>query len=140
MTAATLDRRWGEWLIRRALEVLIYLLALLGIWMAHDDYVPVESVFTTAAAFAFVYGLYFLYYPLSMVLWLVSGQLARGALRKNFDSALYFLHSYISVSIMQNGLIGITQVLDLTSPVITTWLAVVGLHVCLIARSFRVRK
>jgi hypothetical protein len=123
----------ANWIRRRSAEIIVFLIASVAIWVLFDRFARLESLLAMATALFFVYGVVFLYLPLSAGLWFVMRGADRTRLRRLADSALFIAHSYISISVMHDGLLGVDREPAILATSTSPWLAVIGLHLCLIS-------
>jgi hypothetical protein len=127
-----LPRRYGVWLCVRLAEILICLIVL-AIAFAVDDQLLEASDLLDVALMGLVvastYGVFFLYWPISAVLWAFFGNDTFQA--RVADSTFYLAHCYASMTLFFNGPPLIVIPWDF-SPAISVWLAQSAMHVVLV--------
>jgi hypothetical protein len=123
---------WSNWLLRRACELIVFLSVSLIMGLFLDRYALLSSSLLLVTAQVFVYSSVFLYLPLSAAVWLIAHacHMTSTSVRIS-DSIFFILHSYVTMSLMHDGLLGIARPLDVLTTSTGPWLAVVAWNVAL---------
>jgi hypothetical protein len=131
----SLPRRFHVWILVRLAEVLLCILVLqINLGLGLNDFIDVAR---GAIWIATIYGLYFLYWPISALLWWMTGE---DRVRSRFaDSGFLVCHCYFSMTMIFGGPPGITIPWDF-SPAIAIWLTLCVLHAALVMTAVTVRQ
>jgi hypothetical protein len=122
---------WREWIVRRFCELAVFLAASVALWRAIDAHAHFSPMLVFVQVL--IYASVFLYLPLSAALWFVTTATGRLLAGRLLDSLLFILHSYAAMSLMHDGLLGITRHIDVLAASIGPWLAVVAWNMTLSA-------
>ena len=130
------------WLLRRLAEVVVFVLGLTAasaVTMGGLD-ATAEATALFALKWVTYYGAFSGYWIISAILFATFRTSADPLASPTIDSAAFIVHSYAAVSVMHGWPVGFGAGLDLRSPAIWGWFAVLLLHALLISRTLLMRR
>ncbi len=126
--------RWPKWGVRRVIELVTFVGTLLVVNRFKHGSVIDETEIKGVIAVVLTYSMLMLYVPISAVANFTASRFLSRDGSGVFDSVIFLSHGYVAMSVLNNGPLGISRHVDLDNLYVVSWLAVVLLHVVLIAK------
>jgi len=128
-------KTWLGWIYRRIAESITFCLVAL-IASKIIAAANIEAAFQTVVISLFAYAIALMYLPLSAFLWSVSTKMPRTNSAYIADTLFFFVHGYVAMSIMHNGLWIVSRPIDWSNELVLGWIGVAVLHILFIGRVF----
>jgi hypothetical protein len=125
------------WLLRRLAELVVFVVAVSAVSAAQLG--TVTPILDTTGLFvlcwALTYAVFSGYLIISAILFVTFRRSADPRLSPTVDSLAFLVHSYGAVSVIYGWPIGFGAGLDVRSPPVLGWCAVLALHALLLAHA-----
>ena len=120
---------WSQWCLWRLIEAIVFTMIFFALVIREQgEAANLLDIMRYAAVIIGVYAVVLLYVPLSALLWFFLPKSMSLRTRLNLSSILFVVHGYAALSLMYNGMLGISRVIDFSNSAEISWLGVAVLH------------